>query len=91
MMEVLRTSLGFAGARDPGRRIADAAALGRYQDAAVRLARTCLVGRHAADGGGAAGVGAAHEVMMRALREVDVDALRGEAVGEAVEAAQGRE
>jgi hypothetical protein len=37
---VLRTALGFAGARDPSRRIADAAALGRYQHAAVQLVRS---------------------------------------------------
>lgn len=45
MMEVMRTSLGFAGARDPSRRISDAAELERYQDVAVQLVRTCLLER----------------------------------------------
>ena len=40
---MIRTALGFAGARDPSRRIADAAALGRYQHAAVQLVRSCLL------------------------------------------------
>jgi 5-methylthioribose kinase len=45
MCEVVRTSLGFAGARDPGRRLHTAKAVSRYQDAAVRLAQRCMVGR----------------------------------------------
>ena len=43
MMEVLRTSLGFAGARDPGRRIRDAAALQRYQEATIGFVRACML------------------------------------------------
>lgn len=54
MMEVCRTSLGFAGARDPSRRIASSAALATYQDVATELVRHCLVhrGRPEAEGGG---------------------------------------
>ena len=44
-MEVLRTALGFAGARDPARRIAHPQDLARYQEAAVILVRNCLLGR----------------------------------------------
>lgn len=47
MMEVCRTSLGFAGARDPARRIRDAAALDAYQETATRLVRHCLLRRGA--------------------------------------------
>jgi len=42
MMEVVRTSLGFAGARDPHRRIKDETTLNRFQSLAVGLARQCL-------------------------------------------------
>ena len=45
MMEVVRTALGFAGARDPSRRIRDAAALKRYQALAVSLTRQSLLRR----------------------------------------------
>ena len=45
MMEVVRTALGFAGARDPSRRIADTGALERYQEVAVQLVGTCLLAR----------------------------------------------
>ena len=48
MMEVIRTALGCAGARDPAHRIRDGAALDRYQRVVVGLARRCLLGRHAA-------------------------------------------
>jgi 5-methylthioribose kinase len=44
-MEVLRTSLGFAGARDPARRIPDEEAVARYQSVAVGLVRHCLLRR----------------------------------------------
>ena len=47
MMEVLRTSLGFAGARDPSRRIGDAALLERYQGAAVAVGRDGILNRRA--------------------------------------------
>ena len=45
MMEVVRTALGFAGARDPARRIADPEALAYYQRVAVGLVRHCLLRR----------------------------------------------
>ena len=45
MMEVVRTALGFAGARDPARRIADRDALAQYQRLAVSLVRACLLMR----------------------------------------------
>ena len=52
-MEVCRTSLGFAGARDPERRISSAAALDRYQAVAVNVVRNCLLCRgNAEDSGG---------------------------------------
>ncbi|EOD20932.1 hypothetical protein EMIHUDRAFT_232668 [Emiliania huxleyi CCMP1516] len=47
MLEAIRTSLGFAGARDPGRRLTDPKALERYQESVVRLARRCMLGRRA--------------------------------------------
>ena len=47
MMEVLRTSLGFAGARDPSRRIGDAALLERYPAAAVAVGRDGILNRRA--------------------------------------------
>lgn len=49
MMEVLRTSLGFAGARDPQRRIPNADALKRYQALAVAL--VCHVLKRRRSGG----------------------------------------
>ena len=55
MIEVLRTSLGFAGARDAGKRIADAEALAAYQGRAVALATECMLARDAkGEGGGMA-------------------------------------
>ena len=45
MMEVCRTALGFAGARDPARRISDPAKLAAYQEVAVELVRHCLTRR----------------------------------------------
>ena len=54
-IEVLRTSLGFAGARDAGRRIADADALAAYQARAVELATECMLARdRRGEGGGMA-------------------------------------
>jgi len=54
LMEVCRTALGFAGARDPSRRIASSAALEAYQEVAVGLVTHCLTKRNApaAAGGG---------------------------------------
>ena len=75
MMEVLRTSLGFAGARDPSRRISDAAELERYQDVAVQLVRTCLLGRRGPptrDGDAMRGV----PLLLELLETLDVAALR---------------
>jgi len=46
MMEVLRTSLGFAGARDPSRRIKDEKALERYQATALHIVYHCMMHRH---------------------------------------------
>ena len=44
MMEVCRTALGFAGVRDPSRRLGKATpALDSYQATAVRLVRDCLL------------------------------------------------
>ena len=55
MIEVLRTSLGFAGARDAGRRIADPDALRAYQARAVDLATECMLARDGrGEGGGMA-------------------------------------
>ena len=45
MMEVVRTSLGFAGARDPARRISDPRALAQYQKISISLVRHCLLRR----------------------------------------------
>ena len=45
MMEVLRTALGFAGARDPAKRIHSPEALVQYQRLAVNLVRICLMRR----------------------------------------------
>ena len=44
-MEVCRTSLGFAGARDPCRWVSGDAALDRYRHVAVSLVRHCLLHR----------------------------------------------
>ena len=51
LIEVLRTSLGFAGARDPAKRIASPDALERYQLGAVQVVSTCMKGRRGEDGG----------------------------------------
>ncbi|KAL1493518.1 hypothetical protein AB1Y20_017221 [Prymnesium parvum] len=50
-IEVLRTSLGFAGARDPHRRVAEPDGLERYQLAALQVVSRCLMGRRGAKGG----------------------------------------
>lgn len=47
MMEVVRTSLGFAGARNPSNRIKSREAQEYYEDMAVGLVRHCLLHRHA--------------------------------------------
>jgi len=78
LIEVLRTSLGFAGARDPAKRIMGAVAgagaaavaqarqdLQRYQMAAVQVVRTCVKGRRGC------GVGAV-DFMLAELRAVDL-------------------
>ena len=69
----MRNALGFAGARDPSRRISDPAALGRYQDVVVRLVRTCLLQRRGAPsrGGAARGV----PCLLELLENLDVGAL----------------
>ena len=56
MLEVCRTALGFAGARDPAHRIKSSAALERYQEVAVGYVRHCLKhrGKPEAEGGGIA-------------------------------------
>ena len=64
MMEVIRTCLGCAGARDPAHRIAEPQALRRYQRAVVAFARTCLLQRAGPEGG----VGG----MLRALEAIAV-------------------
>ena len=45
MIEVLRTALGFAGARDPGRRIEDGATLERFQNIIIEVVHTCMTQR----------------------------------------------
>ena len=70
---MLRTALGFAGARDPSRRIDDAAALGRYQREAVRLVRSCLLQRRGAPSRG--GVTRGVPCMLELLEKLDVAAL----------------
>ena len=50
-IEVLRTSLGFAGARDPAKRIASSDALERYQLGAVQVVSACMKGRRGEGGG----------------------------------------
>ena len=40
-----RTSLGFAGARDPARRISNPRALAQYQKISISLVRHCLLRR----------------------------------------------
>ena len=76
---MIRTALGFAGARDPSRRIADAAALGRYQHAAVQLVRSCLLQRrgapNASGGGLSAGPARGVPCMLELLEKIDVAAL----------------
>lgn len=56
MLEVCRTALGFAGARDPRHRLGEGtAALAEYQRHAVGLVRHCLTRRrprNPGDGGG---------------------------------------
>ena len=79
---MLRTALGFAGARDPSRRIADAGALGRYQHVAVQLVRSCLLQRRGApssgpstSGGLSAGPARGVPCMLELLEKIDAAAL----------------
>lgn len=67
MCEVVRTSLGFAGARDPGRRLHSPEAVLRYQDVAVRLAQRCMNGRRTAEP--LADASAPMELLVRVRRE----------------------
>lgn len=48
MCEVVRTSLGFAGARNPALRLGSADEVDRYEELAVQVAQRCMTGRRTA-------------------------------------------
>ena len=69
MMEVVRTALGCAGARDPAHRIRSEPALERYQRVVLSVARESLLTRHEGD--------AIHALLERCTTRLDRDALGG--------------